>query len=169
LFGPAISNFTSPGAVSDGEPGETTLGTPQPSASKTSSKMEKPESRANATPIPRELTTRERSRAEIFRLRLGSTACTLSSLFCVLLRVAIKFLFAVFTAEIIALTLILRATRSTLLVNFHVAYGIAMSHCHDVFPPYSLHEFRQNHARMMSMQGVGRLTFVSPPPRHRGA
>jgi hypothetical protein len=94
--------------------------------------MEKPESRASATPVPLELTTRERSRTEIFRRRLAGTTCTLSSLFRVLLGVAIKFLFAVLTAEIIALTLILRATRSTLLVNFHVAYGIAMSHCHDV-------------------------------------
>jgi hypothetical protein len=41
-FGPAILKPTSPGSVADGEPGETPLGTPQPSATRAQQQMEKP-------------------------------------------------------------------------------------------------------------------------------
>ena len=85
MQGTPFEALTSPGAVSDGEPGETAFGILQPSANRPSSKIEK------------------QDRA----IRLTGPTRTLSFLSRVLLRVPIEFLFAVLTAEIIILTLIL--------------------------------------------------------------
>ena len=62
---------------------------------------------------------------------LAGSTCTLSSLSHVLLRVLIEFLFAVLAAEIVILTLIVRFTGGSLVVNFHVAHRISMHGVHD--------------------------------------
>ena len=74
-----------PGAASDEEPGETALGILQPNANRPSSKIEKQD----------------------LAILLPGPTRTLSFLSRVLLRVSLEFLFAVLTAEIIILTLIL--------------------------------------------------------------